>query len=287
MSVTQLVRTYGDRDSFAHRAFNQIWSADGINDYLSFENNAAVQDLIFNRLGQNNRFTISCWVNPILNTGSNYIFINFNNTNQTLLGGAWNVATPTYTVLYGGISSNTGTQGWQTFRPITGLQNDYVSLTNVGFTNRLCHFAWVNSGSGSNRFRIYVNGRLWTKSEFLATLVNYNQAATNSFITICMTSYNSIAFTFIPLRITDFMISTVAATAHEIRQIFNNGTNIVSEYFTKYPANLLNNRWVHLPLSTGNFSAVGSDLFANDISGNNRNFRVFGQGTTPTLVNAY
>lgn len=281
----RLIRVQGDRENTQHRQFNQVWAADGINDYLSFEDNASVQDLLLNRLGPNNRFTISCWVNPLTNVGSQYIFININNTNQTLLGGSWNVGTPPYTIFYGGISSNTGMQGWQTLRPVQ--QDDYVSLTNVGFTNRLCHFAWVNAGSGSNRFRIYVNGRLWTKSEFLVTLVNYNQAATNSFITLCLTSYSTTAFTFIPLRLTDFMISTVAATEQEIRQIFNNGTNIVSEYSTKYPANLLNNRWVHLPLSTGNFSVVGSDLFANDISGNNRNFRVFGQGTTPTLVNAY
>lgn len=273
----------GDGQIATHRAFDPAWTADGINDYLAYENSAQVNNL-FALLSQATRFTISAWVNMGVTTGLQSTWFNVNSTSRSLVSGFWNNSTP-YSVIFGGISSNTGRVGYQTIRG-GDIISDFADLTNVNNASRLVHFAWVNAGEGPERFRLYINGRLWSKNVTLATVANFI-GTTNAFVTLCLYSYNSPALNFVPMKLTDFMIATAAATDSEVRKIYNNGTNIVANYASRYPARLLSNRWVHLPLSLGNFSVSGGNLLATDISGNLRDFRVFGQATTPTTTPVY
>jgi hypothetical protein len=93
-------------------------------------------------------------------------------------------------------------------------------------------------------------------------------------------------FVFETAVITDLMFcSGVTATPEEIQRIFNYGTNQSANYAARYPQRLLTNRFMHFPLGQStDFQTIGPNLFATDVSGNNRHAQVFGQGTTPTFL---
>lgn len=271
----------GDGERPQHRRITNALQLDGINDYLFSDDLAAIA--IYNALRFESSFFVSYFAQP----SADFLLINSLNSSSISSAVPWNAATQ-FDLSYGGAANNLARWGWQRFSTIIPADRNNTGLgpTNSG---PLIHFAiQSNSLAGlGNRITLYLNGRIVAQT----TVVQQNISdiaipALNKFLSIGYYDYG--AATFINTKISEMIfVSNYAPTAFEIRQIYNNITNDKALHASCYSSAILTNRVAHYTFNSSDFEVVGLNLFAKDVSGNNRHLKLFGQGTTPTIVSFY
>lgn len=279
---TQTVKILGDSTTFAHRNFNGIWQADGINDVAVTQN--PVTDSLISQAPK----TVSFWVKNIPNIGGNQVV--FSNTLSSIPGGALSVGTnaDVYSRFYIVVTPGNQIVLQEDWRETGGAVKikGYISQSPLKYSwNHIV----LKYESNYGNIAIYINGRLSAGTTYFS-----NASATTLMTTNGTIHYNYLfvnSSPAIPGRyaggITDILISSVPASPQEARRLFNFGTNSIIGY-PNYPARIMSTRIAHYPLGLAtDFQLISGNLHATDISGNNRHMQIFGQGTTPTLAPFY
>jgi hypothetical protein len=275
--IIQTVKALGDSQGSAHRAFNGVWQADGINDYGEFPITPAQAYLFF----PDKPFTISAWVR----TRSLFPHLMFADMGM----GAAN--RNSNTIQIAGSFGDWVCQGlyWGPSQTIDSISR-IAAIPAYNHTDRPAHVVFTCDGNNNfNGIEIYVNKLKQAKSITSSGVFNvaaslFTSLGTPSFVR----AVDGGVWRYPAADIADAMYCTgVVATSQEVAELFNYGTNNALNY-SNYPARLMNARFMHFPLGLAtDFQTISGDLYATDISGNNRHMRIFGQGTTPTIGNFY
>lgn len=278
-----LTQILGDRSRSQHRPLTQALLFDGINDYLMMEGTSGIAKDIYDNFNFTNKWAVSFWINPLTNVGGRYLMWQWVRTTRTFAQGIWNTS-PNFDIVYGGQSSVGGTTGFQRV-PSTGgaQQNNFKSYTFNKRNTFIHHLVtYDNTLALADRLQIFINGNRNFISASAVPNLTGTITSLNYIFSIGADSYNTAAFSFTPMRLTEYMlIRDYIPTSTEIRSIYNLGAN-------GYSANILSNRFLHLKLSSSSeFDVNAGQLRALDSSGNNRHINVFGMGTTPNLINVY
>lgn len=273
------------------RSFNDlVWKTDGVNDFANTTNSITDQMIAFNQPR-----TVSFWLD--LSMTLDYVFAplelgKYQRPLRTVSTGSPGDDNSVRFLInfyengfgFGNIETRVGNFNFI----INGKTATTASPSVSNFpSNRLIHYLITTNSNWANG-SLYINGReiptsIWGNSNINLSGIGSNYG--NGIQTI-YTGLRSVTQPYNPTnKFFDLLISSTVASPAEIRELYNKGTTFD---YSKYPSNIMNNLILHLPLAGSNFEVIGSNLFANKTTNLLApKAQIFGQGTTPTLVNPY
>jgi hypothetical protein len=269
-----LVGIKGDGQKIAHRDIQFCWQTDGLNDYGLYPFSPAQCYNFF----PDKKFTVCGWTNVATITPSHFFFCD--------IGVVSNSNSNTFQF----IASQTGAGAqfiqWQAGGVILTITRAY-NLQSLLPT--ISHVAITSDGlNNASSIKTYINGRRASQLALgSAANLGLNTFSTPSGEPTLARGDDSGPI-FPVSKFADLIFCTnYEASGKDIRRIYNSATNNKISYSARYPSDLLSNRFAHYTFHPDDFEVVGLNLFAKDVSGNNRHLKLFGQGTTPTIVPFY
>lgn len=273
------INPHNEGSNITFRNFKKALQTDGSNDFIQLPNFLGLP--AGQRLTNTSSYSLSIWVK-----GNGFLLGNiFADTNPySAPNSVWNMG-----------------QQW-------GFINGYQQLilsVEVNLNGRGCifvgnttfddtkwnHFIITYDGSRTiNGARCYLNGRLiinWV-TNFVNTQLSTDTTYINHNYPYLLQRYPSNNDGYYKSDLSDLIIFNRVLTIKEVRLLYNRGQNDIYSYYN-YGSALLNSRVLHYSFDANNYQSntpVGQATVL-DLSGNNRNGIIQGQGSNPTLVNFY